>query len=497
MSSILRNIKLGTFASGLALGNDSLKKEIASGLLGMRGLPAKLVQIKSILNTDDYNYWKEAIGEIIPISRSEFEESIKLFSPDLFQRLTFDQSEKVYPASIGQVQKGLLDGNKEVAIKLRHANIKEQTLNDLGMIGFAGKLFSMLHDGFSLDDYQQMMTERLSMEMDFVKEAEYQNQFQEFFSKDPSIKIPVAFSNLTNERILCQEWVEALPAESFLLKCSEQEKLEFSDLISRFYFDSIFELGLVHSDPNPGNFGVLRLSSGIQLVVFDFGSVYQLSEKEKLALWGLIHNQTQPQWNDLSLLGILGFQMDTLKKIETKIHAYMSVIVEPFLAQTRYKLAAWNRKERCADILGSDKFQFMISAPAHFFSVMRAFQGLFYWCNQSSGDIWLYHKLSEKRIEMTRALQDFSATLPKIEQTMAVSLRIDVWRGNEKTVSLTLPRNAVEQLDQLIDPELKSKIIEQGFDIPAIQKQTRTGAYKPQELISWKDNEKEIRIYLE
>jgi len=497
VSGILRKIKLGTFASGLSLGSETFKKKVALRLLAMRGLPAKLVQIKSFTSSSESNLWKDAITEINSIPTSQFEESIRLYYPSLFSRLTFDKKERAYPASIGQVQKAMLDGEREVAIKLRHQNIKEQVLDDVGMISLVGKLFSMLQDGFSLDDYRSMLSDRLTKELDFESEANIQNRFKSFFSEYAGIKIPEALPTLTTENILCQEWVDAIPAETFLSQCSEQEKIEFSDLISLFYFDSIFELGLIHTDPNPGNFGVILHEKGIKLVIFDFGSVYQISEKEKFALWGLIQNQIHPKWNDMYFLSQLGFDVETLSKIEGKLSAYLSVLLEPFLEQSRYDLSRWNRKERCNDIMGPNKFQFMISAPANFFSMMRAFQGLFHWCHKSSGDIWLYPKISKKSFEMNSQWNDLIISVPEKRKSIATSLKIDVWRGEEKTVSLTLPRAAVEQLEHLIEPALMEKIMEKGFDIRAIQKQSRIGAYHPQELISWKEDEKKIRIYLE
>jgi hypothetical protein len=497
MSAFFRKLKLGALAAGISFSKDAAKKDLALQLLDMRGLPTKFVQIKALMHSEEATVWNEAISEIRPIPISEFEETIRNTHPSLHARITLDTNEKGYPASIGQVQKAVLDGDKVIAIKMRHTNVEEQVVDDVDMISLAGKMFSMLNEGFPIDEYQKMMTQRLAEEMDLLGESQAQNKFRSFFLQHSGIKIPEAFTDLSDRDILCQEWIDAIPAETFLSKCSPEEKKDFSDLISQFYFDSIFELGCIHTDPNPGNFGVIVRPEGLRLVIFDFGSVYQLSKIETLAIWGLIQNQINPTWDDLHFLKALGFHTDSLSNLGKKIPAYLSVILEPFLAKTRYNLNSWNRKERCSDILGSEKFQFMISAPANFFPVLRAFQGLFHWCFISSGDLWLAHKISKKSIEMTSALKDFSNTFPKEKRKLASCLRIDVWRDNAKTVSLNLPREAIEQLEQLIEPALLEKIAANGINIKSIQKKARVGAYQPEELITWQDGDKRIRIYLE
>lgn len=497
MDSWFRKSKISFLATGIAIGNEAFKKNLATKLIQLRGIPAKFAQMKAITEAEDSQLWKEAVAEIEPMKNKEVEELIREINPDLSNILSLDHSQKALPASIGQVHKAKLKDGTSIAIKIRYPGIEKQLLEDTKMFGMAGKLFSMLKEGFALGDYQNTLTKELAMEMDYNNEARNQSRFYTHFAKNEKIRIPKPNLDISNESLLCQEWIASEPALSFLNHCSIKDKTEFADLICEFYFESFFNLSIVHTDPNPGNFGVIKTEKGISLIVYDFGSVHCFTENEKLALWGLFENQIDRKWDDILLLEKLGFNAQTLMKIKEKLPGYLSVILEPFLSKSRYELRTWNRKERCADILGPDKLQFMISAPANFFPIMRAFQGLLLWCEKSSGNIWIEPNVFNTRIRLSQDLADFTKSFSNTKPEFSTSFKIEVWKQKKQTIAVTLPRNAVEQLHSLIDPDILQKINLKGINIDSITKLARENGYKPMDLLRWTEGDQEIKIYLD
>lgn len=497
MEQFFRKIKISALASGFAVGNASLNKALASKLIDMRGIPAKFVQIKALTEKEDEELWKEAVQEIEPLSIQEIEKILESRSSFISGELQLDRNFPAKPASIGQVHKAKTKDGQNIAVKVRYPGIEKQLLSDLDFLGMAGKLFSYMKNGFSQMDYQEMIRDQLESEMDFNLECRNQSNFLTNFLGHKQIIIPRVFPHLSSDSILCQEWQESEPLNEYLAQASNEDRTEISDLISEFYFQSLFQFGLVHTDPNPGNFGIRKEDGTICLIVYDFGSVYRLSAQEKLALWGLIENQLNRKWDDLSLLSILGFDLNLLKKVHAQIPAYLSVILEPFLVKTRYNLSNWNRKERCKDILGEDKLQFMIAAPARIFPILRVFQGLFHWCERCSNDVWIYRMIFETQMKLHSDLKALTSEFPMSDLAFSSTLRIEVWRNGLLTVGLDLPRYSVDNLEQLIDPEIQKKIKENGMDINEIQRKARENAYQPMDLLQWEGDGKRIRIALE
>ncbi len=497
MSSWLRTAKTGALATGISLGKKALQRSLAKKLVEMRGIPTKFAQIKALSISEEAEIWKESLTEIEPLPLEVIQTIISHTRPELTKELTFLEGEKVLPASIGQVHKVRGKSGELFALKVRYPEIEKQLSSDLDLMGLAGKLFSMLKEGFSFQEYSNFIQNQLMTEIDYTIEAKAQIEFQKFFQTEKKIIIPKIQPEYCFKDVLCQSWVDSETFESFCETATTAEQIELSDLIARFYFLSFFHFGIIHTDPNPGNFGVQRNPNGIHLVVYDFGSVFHLTNSEKISLWGLLENQFENKKDDFHFLERLGFQLETLKAIREKLPAYLSVLFEPFLSQTRFRLNNWNRKARCADILGEHKLQFMISAPARLFPILRGFHGLFHWCNQMSGDLWLGNLVFETKLMLANELRDTFPNANLEKQVLSQTLRMEVKRNGVTTVSLSLPRHSIEQLAALLEPDLREKIEATGTDLKAIQKRAREAGYKPMELFSWKEEGKDVRVFLE
>ncbi|PJE04827.1 MAG: hypothetical protein CK427_00180 [Leptospira sp.] len=460
-------------------------------------MPTKFAQIKSLVEDDSQELWKEAIAEIEPLALSEIKDILKLENPNILEDFDFDNDQAILTASIGQVHKLLSKNGGQFALKIQYPGIHSQLLQDSELLGVAGKLFSLLKEGFILKDYQETLSKELEKELSFTKEAEYQEKFYSHFLSHKQVKIAKVYKKYSTNSTILQEWIPSIPALDFLKTCELNEKKEFSDIVAEFYLSSFFELGLVHSDPNPGNFGVQKQGQDLILVVYDFGSVYELSEIEKISIWALLENQIEPHLDDFPILGNLGFELDSLQSIQDKLSAYLSVILEPFMSKTRYPLKIWNRKERCSDILAEQKMQFMISAPSRIFPILRAFQGLFFWCEKSSGDLWVYNKLESIRSNLRYALETYAKSIPKHSSKLSSTLCIEFWRDGIKSVHLNFARQMVEHMKEIIEPDIMEKIKLNNINLDEIIQKARRNAYATMDLLTWEDAGKKIKIYLE
>jgi ubiquinone biosynthesis protein len=187
--------------------------------------------------------------------------------------------EPLASASLGQVHVARLafDG-EEMVVKVQHPDVRRQVEIDLEILsGLAN-----LADGVpELRNYQPSaivaeLERTLERELDYRKEESSLVQFRELLANNPCVHIPEPRRDLTTERILTMERLVGI-------KLSEREALQETGLdleaIARrgadLYLEMIFEHGVYHADPHPGN--ILLLDDEV-IGLIDFGMIGHLDE---------------------------------------------------------------------------------------------------------------------------------------------------------------------------------------------------------------------------
>jgi ubiquinone biosynthesis protein len=188
-------------------------------------------------------------------------------------------------ASLAQVHGAALASGEEVVVKVQRPGMDTLVERDLAILmrvarraqqgaewarraGVAG-----LADGFA---------ENLRQELDFRREAENLTTLRTALTGSGPVRIPRPYLDLSTRRVLTEERLEGQPLRS--VNGSEYGRAERSGL-ARGLFHSfarqIFEVGVFHADPHPGN--VLLLPGG-SLALLDFGSVGRLDTFQQMAL---------------------------------------------------------------------------------------------------------------------------------------------------------------------------------------------------------------------
>ena len=169
---------------------------------------------------------------------------------------------------------------------------------------------------------------------------------------------------------LVMDWQSSMNVDEFLKVATDEQRKVASKLITNFYFTSIFKHGLLHADANPGNFGFRVVNNRVQLVVYDFGSVIKLEKRQHMDLLSLFKTAVD-KTNPLPALLAVGFDYELLMPLKDKLAAMVMVVFEPFIYEGKFEYKKWNRQERVRDILGEDRWNFMVAAPADLFLFMR------------------------------------------------------------------------------------------------------------------------------
>ena len=399
-------------------------------------------------------------------------------------------------ASLSEVHQLQGLSGEALAVKMLFPEVEEELRQDSRLMSKALGLFENFGKGFPVKKYEEFLSEEFLKELDLKREFAHQLRFWEHFQSNPKIRVPKPIEVGAKGSVLVSQYLSSMTLAEFIEVADQNLLRKASDLVSQFYWQCFFELNLLHCDPNPGNFGFKILGKEVQLVIYDFGSVYEWPKTKANALlkWLLL-----AQKGDRSVvdpLKAIGFEQALIEPLQAKLPALSHILWEPLLLQGRYNLKSWNRKGRIMDLLGEKRWNFMASAAPSVFPAMRALAGWFYYCENLSGDLFLGPLLQNTRQACLPNWQPEQEPNCQSGMEMAKSLHVEVFRDEKKTVALDLPFYAVEKLEDFIDPDTYSQIKQNGIDLNKLIHSVREDGYRAKQLFLWEEGTKKVEVSL-
>jgi predicted unusual protein kinase regulating ubiquinone biosynthesis (AarF/ABC1/UbiB family) len=174
-------------------------------------------------------------------------------------------------ASIGQVHKGIWKDGRAVAVKIQYPGAKEALISDLNQIQRFAKIFQLLLPGVEMKPLLEELKARIIEEVDYRYEASAQSACFEAYKGDSDIAIPEVI--MATDRVLISQWLEGTPLSKVITDGTQDERNNAGIRLARFHFTAPMRAGLLHADPHPGNFRVLKDG---RLGVLDFGACNRL-----------------------------------------------------------------------------------------------------------------------------------------------------------------------------------------------------------------------------
>ena len=192
-------------------------------------------------------------------------------------------------ASMGQVYKGILKDGTEVVIKVRREGIKEFVASDLSMMRDLAAYFERTNEEIKKMNVSYIINgfgNSITKELSFRNELSNMEKFANNFKNDKRIHVPVPYRELSNDNILCMEFIKGF-------KITDKEKIEkcgfFPSEVARvgldLYIQQVLKYGFFHADPHPGN--VFMTPEG-KIVFIDFGAMGTLYPQDKELLENLL-----------------------------------------------------------------------------------------------------------------------------------------------------------------------------------------------------------------
>ena len=192
----------------------------------------------------------------------------------------------VASASISQVHRATLKDGTAVAVKVQRPGIAAVIEADIELLGaIAGWIVrrGVSTPGFDPQGSVKEFSRSIQRELDFTHEARMVAYFARNFAEVENIHVPQVYPDLSTPRVLTMEWIAGTPMREL-----EKLRQDGHDLkrIARNGLDmilkQIFEHGLFHADPHPGNIFILP---GDVICLLDYGMVGRVTpgDSERIA----------------------------------------------------------------------------------------------------------------------------------------------------------------------------------------------------------------------
>ncbi len=196
-------------------------------------------------------------------------------------------------ASLSQVHRARLGDGRRVAVKVQRPGITGQVECDLALLATLARRFERLQPAsiaFRPTEAVAELAEYTRRELDFRREARTAERLRHLFAGDDRIVIPAVISDRSSARVLTMELLEGLPpAPAADLRRAGLDPAAGLRAGAAAMLRQIFEFGLFHADPHPGN---LLFLPGDRIGFIDFGMFGRLDpiERRRMAIifWALV-----------------------------------------------------------------------------------------------------------------------------------------------------------------------------------------------------------------
>ncbi|OGX91185.1 ABC1 kinase family protein [Hymenobacter coccineus] len=271
-------------------------------------------------------------------------------------------------ASIGQVHRARLRTGEDVVVKIQRPGVQDKVRGDLALLHELVRLTGGFLRNQGLANPQDVVDafERsMSKELDYTAEARAMEQFRKLYADYTNFYIPRPYRELSTAKVLVIEYVDGC-------KITDRAQLEAWGLSPArvaetgmdIYLTQIFEFGVFHADPHPGN--VLVQPDG-RLVLIDFGMVGKLTKQQKYAFAGVFIGMARQDARGMAA----SFRRLALTAEIPDMRAFesdLSLLIEDFALLDVKEMSMGDLADRLQTII----YDYKLQVPGAIFLILRA-----------------------------------------------------------------------------------------------------------------------------
>ena len=263
-------------------------EDVAKTLGAMKGVLMKLGQMASYLD--------DGLSPAVRRTLGRLQDSVPPMSPELAARVVTEElglpperafarwdPDPIAAASIGQVHRAITHDGRAVAVKVQYPGIAETMAADLRNAALLRRMLRITAPAQDVDALLAELTERITEELDYRREARNQQRFADHYAGHPTIHVPAVLSELSARRVITTELSDGARF-SELASWPQAERDLAAETIYRFVFRGLYDAHAFNGDPHPGNY---LFHGGGRVTFLDFGLVKHFSADELRPLMSL------------------------------------------------------------------------------------------------------------------------------------------------------------------------------------------------------------------
>lgn len=192
-------------------------------------------------------------------------------------------------ASIAQVYAARLHDGTDAVVKVQRPGLDEVVAVDsAAVLQIAGLIERRTPLGLAVRplDLAEEFIDNVREELDFRIEVANATELAEGLRGVPGVRVPAVVAELSSRRVITEERVGGISiADADGLRRLGLDPTELADRLLSAFLHQIFEVGVFHSDPHPGN--ILVEDDGT-IVFIDLGAVGRLGPGQRSAVVDLM-----------------------------------------------------------------------------------------------------------------------------------------------------------------------------------------------------------------
>ena len=270
--------------------------------------------------------------------------------------------EPMAAASIAQVHRAVLNDGREVMVKVQRPNIENIIERDISILrGIAQLIDVHVHElqSYNVPGIVDEFSRTISKELDFFIEASNAVQLRHNFKDSNDLVIPEVHAGLSSKRVLVLEKIEGVRIDDYAgIERMGHDRKDIARKGAGAFFKMVFQDGLFHADPHPGN--IFVLSDG-RLGMVDFGIMGRVTEENMeyfasvlVALAGHDYDSLTRQYVNLGFLSEESMDIDTVQR---DLKEDLAELLEPYYGMTIRQIDFATYVDRVTRILNRHKLK--------------------------------------------------------------------------------------------------------------------------------------------
>ena len=196
-------------------------------------------------------------------------------------------AEPMAAATIAQVHHAVLHDGRDVIVKVRRPDVESRAGLDVATLLYIAAWAERVQPSLRALDLVGMVREfggALTREMDLRLEARTIERFHAAFAGEGELWIPRAIPELTTRDVLVEEFSPGERLDVYAAAHPDKGPA-LARTIALLAMRQVFETGLFHADPHPGNLFVLNDG---RICLHDFGMIGEIDDKLRTALGDML-----------------------------------------------------------------------------------------------------------------------------------------------------------------------------------------------------------------